>query len=101
MTKNPLVNALAAATYIAAISCLLFFGLRSAQPEDSILMPITMLSLLTLSAAVMAFLFFYQPITLLSKGEHASALKLLLSTIGFFAVITVIFLGIFFSISFF
>ncbi len=88
MTKNPLTNALTAALYVIGIVSILYFGGTIAQPEDTILIPMAMLSLFTLSAAVMATVFFYQPVALLIKGETEPAFKLALHTIGYFAIIT-------------
>ncbi len=45
-----------------------------------------MLSLLVLSVAVMAYLFFYQPAVLLAAGKHDQALRLFLSTLAYFVV---------------
>jgi len=91
MTKNPLINASLAALYIGVVASIFYFGSTIIKPVDSVLDPMVALSTLTLSAAVMAFLFFYQPVTLISRGEHSAALKFLLSTIGYFAIITALF----------
>jgi hypothetical protein len=70
----------------------MFFGKTLVDPVDTVLMPITMLSLLSLSAAVMACTFFYQPVLMYLEGQKTGAVKLGLQTIGAFAVITAIFL---------
>jgi hypothetical protein len=91
MTRNPIVNALSAALYIALVACTMFFGSELAKLEDTpdtVLAPIAMLSLLTLSAAMMAFIFFYQPIRMYLDGLKEEGVKLLMQTIGTFAVIT-------------
>ncbi len=73
MSKNPYLNALLASLYIIAVSSFLYFGQRIAGPsEDSVLAPIAMLSLLVLSVAAMAFLFFYQPLQRLIAGDGAT-----------------------------
>lgn len=92
MTKNPFLNALSGLAYICLVSSLLFFGPHASQPKDTILIPIAMLSLFSLSAAMMGLLFFYQPILLFLEGHRADATKLVLQTIGSFAGITVLLL---------
>ena len=91
MTKNPLINASAAALYVAAVGLIPYIGSKIAEvaePKETIFGPIAFLSLFTLSAALMAFLFFYEPISLLTEGKKAEALTFLLHTIGYFALIT-------------
>jgi hypothetical protein len=55
-----------------------------------------MLFVLTLSVAVMAFLFFYQPLLLLIDGKKKEALNLFAMTVGFFAIITLVVLVLLF-----
>lgn len=93
MTKNPIANALLAALYIGAVSSLMYFGQPLVDPVDNVLMPITMLSILSLSVAVMACLFFYQPVLMYLEGQTAAAAKLVVQTIAAFAVITTLFLA--------
>ncbi len=93
MTKNPILNALAAALYIGLVSSVMYFGQPLVDPVDNVLMPISMLSLLTLSVATMAYVFFYQPVLLYLQGQKAAAVKLGVHTLGAFAVITAIFLA--------
>jgi hypothetical protein len=94
MTKNPLINAITAVVYVAVVASIIFFGPKIVEPKQSILLPITFLSLFTLSAVVMASVFFYQPIALLIEGNKAVAFKLALHTILYFAVITAILFGV-------
>jgi hypothetical protein len=101
MTKNPLINTLSASLYIGVVSSLMFFGSHFSQMEDTVLIPIAMLSLFTLSAAVMAFLFFYQPVSLLAEGDKKAAFAFLLQTIGSFAAITATIFATLFFVSFF
>jgi len=58
---------------------------------------VVFLSLLTLSVAVMAFLFFYQPLLLFIEGKKKEAVNLFLKTVGIFAVMTAISLILLFS----
>jgi hypothetical protein len=97
MTRNPLINALAAALYIIAVASFMYYGPRLAGPVDSVIIPIAMLSLFVLSAAVMGTLFFYQPVLLCLDGKKQEATTLFLKTLGTFALITLlIFVTLFF-----
>lgn len=92
--KKPIINALLAALYIIVI----VFGMSTFvdQPdkEASLIAPITMLSLLTLSVAVMGHLFFSQPLMLYLDGQKKEAVNFFLKTVLTFAVIVVIFLAL-------
>ena len=96
MMIKALKNSVLAAAYIALVACLIFYGQGFVGPGDSVIMPIAMLSLFTLSAAVMGYLFLYQPAELYFSNNKKSAVTLFLQTVGFFAVITaLIFTGLF------
>ncbi len=90
MTTNPFLNALCALGYVIAVVSLIHFatGLAETGPDESILVPIGMLSLLTLSAAFMAYTFFYQPVLMLIDGKRKEAMQLFLRTIAVFAALT-------------
>lgn len=92
MTKNPFINALMATLYIAIVASIMFYGSHSqlANQPDTIIAPIAMISLLTLSVAMMAYLFFYQPFQLYFNGEKKRGLDLFLQTVAAFAGITVL-----------
>jgi len=64
---------------------------------DTIFAPITFLSLLTLSVAVMAYLFFYQPLQIFIEGKKKTAVNLFVQTVGVFGTITAVFLFLLFS----
>jgi len=64
---------------------------------DTFFTPIVFLSLLTLSVAVMAFLFFYQPVMLFIEGKKKEAVNYFAKTVGIFAAITAISLILLFS----
>ena len=90
MLKKPSFRALAAVAYII----LIVFGINRFSvlfPEETIFIPMVMLSLFVLSAAVMAFLFFYEPFRLYIDGKKEDALKFFGKILGFFALFTVIF----------
>ncbi len=55
---------------------------------DTFFAPVVAISVLTLSTAVMAFLFFYQPVLLLIEGKKKETLNLFAKTVGIFAIIT-------------
>ena len=90
MTKNPLYNALAASGYIILLVSAMNFESKIQMDENvaSFIMPIIMLSLFTLSAAVMGYIFCYQPLRLFLEGEKEKAVKLFVKTVGIFAIIT-------------
>ena len=97
MTKNPFLNALSAAGYIVFVASLMYYAGQHTQGPDGLIVPITMLSLFVLSAAVMGFLFFYQPVQMYLDGEKKGAVDLFLKTVAVFACITLVFLAIAFS----
>lgn len=91
MKWNPFVNALAAALYIGAVSVFMHFiqSLRHDTP-DTLLDGVGIMSLFVFSAAVMSFLFFYQPVLKLIENKKAEALSYFLKTLGIFGAITVV-----------
>lgn len=96
MTKNPFYNALLANIYIISLISIAFAVPKFlGEPKDSILFPMGALSVLVFSAALMAYLFFYQPVLMLLDGKREEAIKLFLQTLGVFAGVT----GIIFLIS--
>ncbi len=100
MIKNPYLNAFMALGYIAGI--ILVISSTSSLAEhtpDTILIPVTMLSLLVLSVAVMGILFFYQPVTLFLENQKKEAFSFLLKTVGTFAGFVVILATLLFFIS--
>jgi len=93
--KKPFLYALVASEYIVfLVLSVSTFG--PAIPEPNIVIPIGMLSLLVLSVAVMAFLFFYEPVQLLIEGRQKEALATFCKTVGFFICFALIFVGLLF-----
>lgn len=92
MLKNPFLNAVMAALYIVVIvsTLQLVTGFEGADNE-TILIPMAMLSLLVLSVSVMALLFFYTPVRMLVENQKEAALAFFLKTIGTFAVFALVF----------
>jgi len=98
MTKNPIINALSTSAYIILIVTVMNFVTQPLKNKpDTFFAPITFLSVLTLSVAVMTFLFFYQPLQLFIEGKKKEAVNLFVKTVGIFAVITAVTLILLFS----
>lgn len=90
MNKSPVTNAFIAALYIVVVATTMFYGSNYAPKEDTVLMPIAMLSLFTLSASVMGYLFVGTPLRLYLDGKKKEAVDFFFKTVGSFAVLTVI-----------
>lgn len=98
MTKNPILNAFGASGYILLVVCIMTYVSQTFRNKpDTFLAPVLMLSLLTLSVAVMAYMFFYQPLMLYIDGKKKLAVQLFLHTVGIFAGLTAIVLAVMFS----
>jgi len=98
MTKNPFINALSASAYIILVVSVMTFVTQPLRNKpDTFFAPITMLFVLTLSVAVMAYLFFYQPLLLFIEGKKKEAVDLFVKTGGIFAAITAVVLILLFS----
>jgi NADH:ubiquinone oxidoreductase subunit 6 (subunit J) len=89
MKWNPFLSAVGAVIYIWGITLLFHFlqAVRGDTP-DSFIDPIGALSLLVFSVALMAFLFFYQPVMLLIDNKKKEAVTYFLKTLAAFGVIT-------------
>lgn len=96
MLKNPFLNAVCATLYITGVVSVLsyFDGQTPDGSEPSILVPMALLSLFVLSAAVMGYLFLGQPVMLFQEGKKAEAMKFFFTTVAMFAVITMVLLGV-------
>ena len=93
MTRNPLINALSASAYIFLVVTVMTFITNPLKNKpDTFFAPITVLFVLTLSVAVMAYLFFYQPIMLFIDVKKKEAVNLFIKTVGIFAGITALIL---------
>ncbi|MBI4088997.1 hypothetical protein HY415_02785 [Candidatus Kaiserbacteria bacterium] len=89
MSRNPFVNALAAAGYISILVTLIFNSPNFiTDSELGMMAPIIFLSAFVFSAALMGYLFVYQPGLLILGGKQAEGTKLFLSTVLSFALIT-------------
>ncbi len=98
MLMNPIINALSASAYIILVVTVMDFVTQPLKNKpDTFFAPIAFISVLTLSVAVMAFLFFYQPFLLFIEGKKEEAVNLFVKTVGIFAVITAVALILLFS----
>jgi hypothetical protein len=87
VTTNPFYNALLAIAYIVMLVTAAILGPQLlGAPQQSVFYPMLALAVFVLSAAVMAYLFFYQPVILLLDGHRQKAVTLFLQTVGIFAV---------------
>ena len=93
MKWNPLLSAGAASMYIGAVVLFLQFieSFRHDTPDTPIDV-MGVISLFVFSAAVMAFLFFFQPVLLLIENKRAEALSYFLKTLGIFGMVTAVLL---------
>lgn len=97
MSKNPIINALAATIYIIVIVSVMNWGMKVAPKPNTFLAPLGMVSLFTLSAAVMGYVFCYQPLQLYFDGKKKQAVTLFLQTVIIFGGITAIILMLLFT----
>ncbi len=86
MTKNPIINALAGLLYIVLVVSFLYNASAFMGKEETIFIPIAMLSLFVFSAASMGYIFLYQPLQLFLEGEKKKSVDLFLKTLGVFAI---------------
>ncbi len=90
LIRNAFLHALGAAAYVALVASGIFYSshLIAPGPDRSILIPMTMLLLLVLSAAMMGTLIFGRPVMLYLDGKKKEALSFLFYTLGFFSLLT-------------
>lgn len=97
MTRNPVLNALAASLYIVIIGVMMTVGTRYAPKGPTFIAPIAVISLFTLSAAIMGYVFCFEPGQLYFSGKKKEAVSLFLQTVLAFGCLTVIALVLLFS----
>lgn len=98
MTKNPLLNAVAALGYIIVVAfTMIRVTEQTVLPQKTIFIPIFVLSLLTLSASVMGYIFLSQPLQMYLDGKKKQAVQLFIQTVGSFAGVVAILLMILLS----
>lgn len=98
MNQPPLVHALSAGAYIIGVVHLMFTMGSYGFAEETLLMPIAMLSLLVLSVSVMGFLFGYRPLTMYLEGKKKEAVMFFMQTVAFFAVFVMLVVGVLFYV---
>lgn len=91
MKWNPFFNAALAVAYIGAVAVFIRFieSLRHDTP-DTWIDGLGFISLFVFSAAVMAFLFFYQPVLLLMENKKAEAVSYFFKTLTLFGATTIV-----------
>jgi len=96
---NAIINAGATAVYVIGIATLLFRAERIFGPnsvKETILVPIAILLLLVISAAVTGLLVFGKSAMWYLDGKKKEAMSLFVCTIGFLVVVVIItLLGVF------
>lgn len=97
--KTPLLFALSAAGYIGLIILLIQLFSQVLPKEDTLLIPLVMLSLFVLSAAVMGFLFVFEPLRMYLDGQKQDAVKFFGKTVGYFACCVVVFVILLLTLS--
>jgi len=102
IVKNAVVNAGGTVVYIVLVASF-FFGAQNnfgqGGGKDTILIPIGMLLLLVLSAAITSSLVFGRPVLWYLEGQKKEALSLLAYTLGFLFVVTILVLAIVYAVS--
>jgi len=86
MTRNPLINALAAGAYVALVATFIS-SVPEHMPIFAVLGPLMFLSLFVFSAALMGYLVVFEPLVLVVEGQPRQGVMLFLKTIGLFAVV--------------
>lgn len=93
--KKPFLHALTAALYIVVIVLIVQVVTTVLRNQnDSIFIPMTMLSLFVLSAAVMGYLFLSEPLQLLIQNKKQEAIAFFSKVVGFFACFVAIFAAV-------
>lgn len=89
MRPNPYLHAFAAAAYIVLIVFVVNSFTSIEAIQQSLYIPIAVLSLFVLSAATMAYLFGYEPYRLYTDGMRGEALAFFVKTLVTFALLVV------------
>lgn len=94
--KESFVRAAAAFGYIFGIASLLQAG-PPFEGVPEVYVGVIMISLFTLSAAVMGYLFFWKPVEFFLSGERKKALDTFLGTLGYFVLLVLLLAGTVFA----
>jgi hypothetical protein len=93
--KKPFLYALVAALYIVVI-VFIINAVTSILPTQTILIPMAMLGLFVLSAAIMGFLFLYEPLHLYMENRKQEAVAFFAKVVGIFACFVILFVVLLF-----
>lgn len=97
--KKPFIRAVLAALYIVVIVFVVNFVTSALKGQnETIAIPMTMLSLFVLSAAIMGYLFLSESIYLLLENRKQEAIAFFAKVVGFFACFVAIFAIILFLV---
>jgi hypothetical protein len=89
--KKPFIYALAAALYIVII-VFVINTVTTVLPGKTIIIPMVMLGLFVLSAAIMGFLFIFEPLQLYMENRKQEAINFFAKIVGIFACFVAVFL---------
>jgi hypothetical protein len=90
--QKPFLRALGAAAYIVIIVFVVDTVTRTLKAQnESIIIPMTVLSLFVLSAAIMGYLFLSEPLYLLTENKKPEAITFFFKTLGIFACFAAVF----------
>jgi hypothetical protein len=84
------LHALGVAVYVALVAIIPTIASRIFVAKDSFWIPVAMLLLFVVSAAITGLLVLGRPIFLIYDGQKKDGLKMLFYTIGFLLLITII-----------
>ena len=84
--KTPTAHAVSAILYVILVVGIInrLASIGHDKP-DTIFIPVFMLSLFVLSAAIMGFLFMYRPLSLFLDGKKKEAVEFFWKTVGIFS----------------
>ncbi len=95
--KKSFLYASSAILYIVGLVSLLNLAAHALQDKpETILIPMTMLSLFVLSASIMGFLFLSEPLSLLIENKKHEAIVCFVQIVGFFACFVAVFVFLLF-----
>ena len=89
---KPFTHAALALGYIALVVLVMQWFTSLVGLQQTLLIPIAVLGLFVLSAAVMGYLFLYRPLALFADGKHREAVSFFVRTVGVFAVLVAVYL---------
>jgi hypothetical protein len=91
MKWNPYINALGATVYVWGMALLIrYLSTMHHDTPDTWVTSVAAMSMMIFSAAVMAFFFFYRPVSLLVENKRKEALNFFLKTLGTFGLLALV-----------